>query len=233
VWLIGTIILGLLRVRNRASHRRIAKAGTVALATIVSLYAVWLLLERTPEQSALATAEILRARTIERSVFEDFDVGVARFLFQHPEHLVFGIGLGNAHLYANEFLTRTAREYADRTAFVAKIGLLKLLSELGVAGVLLFLLWVSSLRKGLTRYRDTLASGEVTADRGRAEVEVFVVVAATLFLARTDLLEHVFLSLGLASGLLFTRSGSPMMVWRSMLPRRSVSDPTPLPGRPR
>jgi hypothetical protein len=89
-------------------------------------------------QSSVDIPDLFRTRTIDRLNLEDFDSATLSFLTHEPGWLVLGVGMGNVHLYADQYLPAYAVPYASGTAFRAKTGALKLLSELGIAG---FFLW--------------------------------------------------------------------------------------------
>ncbi len=91
---------------------------------------------------------LLISRTMERisesehGVMEDFNVAVYDFLRDQPGYIFTGVGLGNAHLYANAYLPQSAWHYADGTVFVAKSAALRWISEIGLVTLVLFLLGV-------------------------------------------------------------------------------------------
>lgn len=97
--------------------------------------------------SGLTTKEvggILSARTIQRRTVPDFDIAVWRFLEHHPVWGLTGVGLGNINAYAANYIPRFAQHYMQGSIFVAKSGYLRLLSECGVIGLFLFLVWMWS-----------------------------------------------------------------------------------------
>lgn len=77
----------------------------------------------------------------ERYYQDDFDAPVIDFLLDHPETIPTGVGMGNIHLYVNDYLPKDVAVYAANTALVAKRGYLRLISELGLVGFLLLFLW--------------------------------------------------------------------------------------------
>lgn len=102
----------------------------------------------------IAISDIVYARTLGRSEeselgwLEDFDGAIWAFLFDNPTYLLFGVGLGNVHLYADSYLLPQVAAYAGGTSFTAKAGYLRLMSELGVVGISLMLLFIlTALRK--------------------------------------------------------------------------------------
>lgn len=83
---------------------------------------------------------VLEERTVDRANLEDFDAAVLRFLVNEPGNSLLGVGLGNVHLYATDYLDAYARAYAQGQIFVAKSGLLRIVSETGLVGLMLFLM---------------------------------------------------------------------------------------------
>lgn len=81
---------------------------------------------------------ILNARIFERDLTtEDFDHVIQLFLADQPRWLFFGSGLGNVHNLANAYVP-SEYWYMGDTIIVAKSGYLKLISEQGIFGTLLF-----------------------------------------------------------------------------------------------
>lgn len=81
--------------------------------------------------------DLVYSRTFGRPdpLIEDFDDAIIAYFADHPLNLIFGLGLGNAHLYANAYLLEEYASYAANTAFTAKAGYLKIISELGIVGL--------------------------------------------------------------------------------------------------
>jgi hypothetical protein len=77
-------------------------------------------------------------RVSESGAVEDFNLVVWAWLREHPARAILGVGLGNVHLYAAPFVPSEFRYMLD-AVFVAKSGLLRLISELGTIGCGLFL----------------------------------------------------------------------------------------------
>jgi hypothetical protein len=137
--------------------------------------------------------QILAERTVERTEFstgEDFDQAVFRFLVDQPEYFLFGVGLGNAHLFAYDYLSADALEYAYAGTFQAKTGVLRIVSELGVVGLLLFLAWFRSEFRAISAGARSILSGDFEEEpRVLAGVlpKVAIVMLA-LYLARGNIL---------------------------------------------
>lgn len=121
--------------------------------------------------------QLIEHRTIDRvvggsnvpgagsGVIEDFNQAVIGFLQASPAYALTGVGLGNAHLYADPFLPDDVVRYAGGTTFVAKSALLRWISEIGVISLAIFLIWwVRVVRRTtrLTAYRpDTVVLGGI------------------------------------------------------------------------
>jgi len=71
---------------------------------------------------------------------EDWNEAVMGFISDHPKYLLTGVGLGNIHLYAQKYIPDYALHYMADNVFVAKSGFLRILSETGIIGFLLFLI---------------------------------------------------------------------------------------------
>jgi len=154
--------------------------------------------------------EVAMERTVERDYIEDFDEAVGAFLIDHPTTAIWGVGLGNIHLYAEDYLPGYASAYASGTAFTAKSGMLRLISELGLIGLLLFLVWlVLEMRSGSRCVRHVERTGAWTP-RDRATLACLVqlsTVASLMYLARGSYVSpQAFLVLGLLSAVGVRRS---------------------------
>lgn len=93
---------------------------------------------------------LIQARTTDRvnadvGYLEDFDAAIFVLLTHDPLVMIFGTGLGNAHLFADVYLTSEATVYAGGTTFVAKAGFLRVWSELGIIGLGIMMLFIGSL----------------------------------------------------------------------------------------
>jgi hypothetical protein len=147
LWILGTLALGGLQWSFGSGRSRktglarwvftsVGLPGLAIAATVTLLSSMAIL----PDGRWL---EIAKVRTIGRSFSEDFDAAVIGFLRDQPGYSLAGVGLGNIHLYANDYLPDYA-DYAVNTSFVAKSGYLRLLSEIGIVGLVLFLAWVAA-----------------------------------------------------------------------------------------
>lgn len=142
LWLAASLILvpacWLFGVPIARSPRQLLGAGlAVALPFALAIAAL--------EISGFAILSLLAERTIERlgsdGAIEDFDLAILAYLAADPAASVTGVGLGNAHLYATPYLDPLFAVYAEGNVFNAKSYYLRLISEIGLIGLLLFLAW--------------------------------------------------------------------------------------------
>ena len=142
IWSIGSIVqfplARLFGVRLRVSGPRIAlMLGAVMLPFGLAAAAI--------EASGFPIFDLLAQRTIERidasGAVEDFDLAIISYFQAHPLDSIAGVGLGNAHLYAQRYIDPEFQWYALGGVFTAKTQYLRLISEIGFIGLGLFLLW--------------------------------------------------------------------------------------------
>ena len=103
------------------------------------------------------------ARLIRRGFIADFDKPVLDFLLNNKDRIWFGVGLGNIHLYASDYLTPYFRDFAANTAFVADSGWLRLISETGVIGLVLLLWWFLNIWVNLKKLQNNLGMEKTIA----------------------------------------------------------------------
>ena len=133
------------------------KSGRTALRRYAAVGVALVLLFVVTAQVA-GLHEVLLERTVGRlrdqGGIEDWNQAVMGFLRETPWVWPFGVGLGNVHLYAAPYIPLAAESYMVGQVFVAKSGLLRLLSELGLAGLGLFLAaYLAQVLRAL-RHRD-------------------------------------------------------------------------------
>lgn len=142
IWALGSIVqfplARMFGVRLRISGARIAlMIGAVILPFALSAAAI--------EASGFPIFDLLAQRTIERidasGAVEDFDLAIISYFQAHPFDSIAGVGLGNAHLYAQRYIDPEFQWYALGGVFTAKTQYLRLISEIGFIGLGLFLLW--------------------------------------------------------------------------------------------
>lgn len=90
------------------------------------------------------TSSLIEARIYERlgetGAVEDFNVTILNFLKENPKYSIFGTGLGNVHFFAFDYIPKEFKYYMKDSVFVAKAGLLRIISEQGFVGLFFFLL---------------------------------------------------------------------------------------------
>lgn len=130
-------------------------------------------------------AALVEFQTVDRvsreqfAFLEDFNWAVVRFLQSEPVLALAGVGFGNAHLYAEEFLPGYAVEYAASTPFTAKSGLLRWISEIGTLSFGAFLVWFAiQLRHGLSRAR-SMGAARLAVSAQRLSIPLLIVWAAS------------------------------------------------------
>jgi hypothetical protein len=203
LWLVGTIALGTLRLIATNQDRKeegfirwlISSVGAPAFTLVL----LALLVTSMSSLGVVDYLQVLEERTLGRTYIEDFDGAIMRFLEDQPSHIWLGVGLGNAHLYANDYLSIYAR-YAFDTAFAAKSGYLRLVSEVGIVGLLLFLGWIIGQVHRLTRQIELCKHHDVdeVTTKVATSLAQFGIVMTFLYLARGEYVAtQTFLTLGL------------------------------------
>jgi hypothetical protein len=169
LWVIASLLQALLILQKaeRGSPARARPIASAVLLLVGLLAAVVIAFESIIEDDQMLLLAVLYARTLGRSddsvIIEDFDEAILTLLWENPLLAIVGVGLGNVHLFANEYLAPLFAEYARDTAFTAKAGYLRLVSECGIIGLVLFCLAiVENARKLLRRSKYlTLAPDQI------------------------------------------------------------------------
>ena len=145
LWVLGVLALAVYFVRQGRTLSR--PAGWVLVGvTAAGVVLLALASQHAPEEGGLMGAlSFLLQRIARRGLIADFDAVVLDFLKAEPAYLWFGVGLGNVHLHADAYLSPYFREFASGTSFVADSGWLRLVSELGLVGLGLFLVWCGQI----------------------------------------------------------------------------------------
>ena len=158
------------------------------------------------------TRRLVELRIFERledtGAVEDFNQTIYSFLADNTRFLALGTGMGNVHLWAGDYIPKEFRYYMRNNIFVAKAGFLRILSELGIVGLILYyggflvLFWriFQSLRKNyfpegeivLVFLVIVITNNLVTADS--APYHIFALAMAYLFLQTTKTSNHEAIS---------------------------------------
>lgn len=152
LWALGSSIHIIVFIVSQGGFSRKAFTSTISLVRIAVVFVLLIAaLGFALETSGIPIVDIVYERTIGRlgesefGMFEDFDDAVKNYLFDHPVDALIGVGLGNIHLYADPYLSSEAAEYAHGGVFVAKAQYLRFMSEIGMIGLALFMLWILRL----------------------------------------------------------------------------------------
>lgn len=130
---------------------------------------------------------LLTQRTVGRgNGIEDFDAAILDFLIDRPQYALVGVGLGNAHLYADDYLEAAYRSYAQGTVFTAKSGYLRLLSELGLVGLVFYIMAIIQVidRRAFLDMHGGARKFSMYISQGSR----FVAILAVLYCARGEIL---------------------------------------------
>ena len=146
IWPVATAalipVMLVLGIKVQRSRRSIITAVLAVVVPIVVGVAA-------AEASGIPVLDLIAERTLERltndGAVEDFDLAITDYLRSDPAAAVTGVGLGNAHLYATPFLDPLFALYAEGKIFTGKTTVVKMVSEVGIIGFGLFLLWYLSL----------------------------------------------------------------------------------------
>lgn len=139
-----------------------------------------------------------------RSPIELFDAAALAFFFSNPQHGLFGVGLGNIHLYAWDYLKHLAiinpelaawvLPYAHEFVFIPNSGYLEIISDLGIIGLFLFFaVFLIPIRVNL-KYRRYILN-KATKDIGLILV-LSCFIALVVYLLRVEQIHYPFIALG-------------------------------------
>ncbi len=194
IWLIGTAVQ---LTMPRLLGIRIERSPGQLLVAVVAVTVPIALAITIAEARGIPVIDLIADRTINRiednGAVEDFDLAILDYFQAHPEASVLGTGLGNAHLYAGAYLRPEFRWYAEGVVFTAKPQYLRIVSEVGLVGLALFLSWYAVLLIDVAR-----------AVRRAGSTLAPLVPAAVMALA-------VFLATGSVAGEFWTMAGTLMV----------------------
>ena len=63
---------------------------------------------------------------------------ILSYLNDNPFRIITGFGLGNVHFYTREYIPKDLKYYIDKSVFVSKKGMIKIITETGVIGLFIF-----------------------------------------------------------------------------------------------
>ena len=148
---------------------------------------------------------VFQNRILDRSLFsEDFDYVVMSFLINNPNWLYFGSGLGNIHNLSFEYIPENYLYYMGDAIFVAKSGYLRLLSEVGIVGFILFVSFNYAIYRRLGIY---LKSNITTIDKRYIEsIRSIFIVVTLMYLARGYAFGIYIIFLSIINSLVYWKS---------------------------
>jgi hypothetical protein len=139
--------------------------------------------------------EIVRMRSVDRLIetrgLEDWNIAVLDWLIDNTWAVPLGVGLGNVHLYAAPYIPAEFLYYMGGHVFVAKSGFLRIVSEAGIVGLLLFFASAVPPLKRLWRKSATRGS----PSGGGAALLVLVLLD---YMLAADGPTYVFIAIGAA-----------------------------------
>ena len=145
---VGLAVVIMTGATGWASRQRLVGLLVIGVTVAVLgalLVGIWLDL---PVATLISMRTVGRAGESELGWLEDFDAAIVAYLAEHWTALIFGAGIGNIHLFADPYLLPEVAIFAGGTSFVAKMGFLRVVSETGVIGALLMLLFLLVLWRG-------------------------------------------------------------------------------------
>lgn len=69
---------------------------------------------------------------------EDFDAIIIAFLNNNPFFALLGTGLGNVHFHSRAYIPKELLYYTEKSVYVSKKGIIRLVSEVGIVGLFLY-----------------------------------------------------------------------------------------------
>ncbi len=140
--------------------------------------------------------DIINDRVTERDKIEDFDAVIIKGLKENPQYIIYGSGLGNIHNIAAPYINQFENlGFMEGSIFVAKSGYLRIISETGVIGFLLFLFFnaqiIVNAFYSYNKYKLTVYALFATLS----------ILALVSYLARTYVTEFYLLMMAIANTL--------------------------------
>lgn len=200
LWLIGTLsiaILGLIGIYKRENRTYVLGGFFISIVIGATVLVTPVYTGSTGYVGGVSS--LITKRFVDRNPIEDWDGVVLNFLRHEPEYVFVGVGLGNVHLFADKYIPPIARYYMEGNIFVAKSGYLKIISELGIIGFILFLIVVSNVFFQVYHAILRAPPGSGGQALGRTVLAVGVVMFVG-GMARIYIWPQMFLALGFCQG---------------------------------
>jgi hypothetical protein len=197
LWLIGSFVLIISQFMFRQyANSKVSYSRKTVTFSIVA-FAILITFVFIAEEIGVPVTDLVMSRTVNRiqesesGPFEDFDSAVLDYLIDNPTQSIAGVGLGNIHLYARAYLSPIAFTYAGGSVFTAKAQYLRLISEVGFVGFILFLYWVYSLLK--MRNRGIIAPANLVHANMLAK---FGLIMLIIYMAAGSVAPQFYLTMG-------------------------------------
>jgi hypothetical protein len=142
IWAVGTALLLPIMLVFRIPIQRSGKSIMIGGLAIVMPVIIGIVVA---EAQGVPVLNLIAERTFDRldsaGAVEDFDLTITQYLLDRPASIMVGTGLGNAHLYAAPYLDPIFAAYAEGQVFAGKTSVVRIISEIGLIGMVLFLAW--------------------------------------------------------------------------------------------
>lgn len=123
------------------------KLISIVILSMISIYYI--------SNNSQNIGDIIQKRLLDRNIStEDFDYPIQEFFKANPEYIWFGSGLGNIHNLAKEYIPQKNLHYMQGIIFSAKSGYLKQISNIGLIGFSIFLLFNFIIIKRLNKIKE-------------------------------------------------------------------------------
>lgn len=114
--------------------------GKLNLKKIIKLLSLFIIILFILNKNSQVFSTIYQEKILDRNITsEDYDAPIQKMFLDKPQYLLFGSGVGNIHNLAAQYIPQEYLHYMKDNIFVAKSGYLRIISELGLLGMFLFL----------------------------------------------------------------------------------------------
>jgi hypothetical protein len=149
-------------------------------------------------------SSIIKARTFERlsntGLLEDTNETIQLFFLDNPLYLISGVGMGQIHLFAQGYIPDQFLYYMTNVVFVAKNGYLKIISDVGVIGLLSFCFGVFFILKDLKSLKYLSDHQGLQMNKIRNLLFLVLFTSFPLYLIVSDGPPFVYFFIGIAIG---------------------------------
>ncbi|WP_452229283.1 hypothetical protein [Lacinutrix sp. MEBiC02404] len=146
---------------------------------------------------------VFQERILDRDVVkEDFDAPILLFFKSYPEYLFFGSGIGNIHHLSYSFIPVEYLHYMKDSIFSSKSGYLKLISEYGFFGSIIFLSLVGNI---FLKLRTVSRKLNFVQSKYFYAMQLLLIICFIAYLARVYLYTELILLLAITNALAFNQ----------------------------